>query len=163
MLRKLVVLIMVVLGVAACRCPVKSRCGSCKKAEGCSYKQQCPKSSGKCCKQTSHDVRNISTTEMKQIVDAKSALIFDARSAKYDDGRRIPGAKALSDKASPTELASAIPSKNSPVVTYCSNTQCPASAKLAAHLKANGYTNIIEYPEGIDGWVKSGNRYNNVK
>ena len=100
---------------------------------------------------------------MKTIVDSKSALIFDARSGKYDDGRRIPGAKALSYNSTPAELAAAIPDKSQSVVTYCANTQCPASGKLATLLKANGYTNVVEYPEGIDGWAAGGNKYDNAK
>ena len=172
MLRRFIVMMFAVCMVAACSCPYKSSCNHCAKTSEClKMKGECPKmkkgtcpmmKSG-CCATTSQHVRNVSTDEMKTIVDSKSALIFDARSAKYDDGRRIPGAKALSYTSTKEELAAAIPTKDSPVVTYCANTQCPASAKLAAHLKANGYTNIVEYPEGIDGWAASGNKFDEEK
>ncbi len=44
------------------------------------------------------------------------------------------------------------------LVTYCTNLKCPASRALAARLTALGYTHVLEYPEGIEGWVsqKSG-------
>jgi rhodanese-related sulfurtransferase len=106
---------------------------------------------------------NLSTFEMKSIVDSGSAVILDARSGKYDDGTRIPGAKSLNDKSTPEDVAAVIPSKDASVVTYCSNTQCPASKRLADHLTKLGYTNIKEYPEGIAGWREAGGPVDQVK
>jgi rhodanese-related sulfurtransferase len=105
----------------------------------------------------------LSTEEFKNIVDKKSSLIFDARTGKYDNGERIPGAKSLSAASSAEEVTNAIPDKNASIVTYCANPKCPASAALAEHLKKLGYTNIMEYPEGIDGWIKAGNKVDKVK
>ena len=50
-----------------------------------------------------------------------------------------------------------IPTKDTLVVTYCSNLKCPASAQLASALRKQGYSNILEYPVGIEGWVAAGN------
>ena len=99
----------------------------------------------------------LTTGEMKKVVDAKAATILDARAGKYDDGKRIPGAKSLNSESKKEEVEKALPSKAAPVVTYCSNLKCPASGMLAKHLKDLGYTNIREYPEGIKGWVEAGN------
>ena len=99
----------------------------------------------------------LTSGEMKKIVDAKSATILDARTGKFDDGNRIPGAKSLSSESSAADVAKVIPDKNLPVVTYCANLKCPASGMLAKHLKSLGYSNIREYPEGIEGWISSGN------
>lgn len=101
---------------------------------------------------------NLSTFAMKEIVDSGKAILLDARSGKYDDGYRIPGAKSLNSNSSEKEIAAIIPAKDSPVVTYCSNTKCPASAKLAKHLHELGYTNVKEYPEGIAGWRAAGGK-----
>jgi rhodanese-related sulfurtransferase len=110
-----------------------------------------------------NEFKMLSTAEFKTIVDNKSSLIFDARVGKYDTGERIPGAKSLSADSTAEEVAKAIPDKNASIVTYCANLQCPASAALAAHLKKLGYTNIMEYPEGIDGWKKAGNKVEKAK
>jgi rhodanese-related sulfurtransferase len=83
--------------------------------------------------------------------------ILDARTGKYDDGRRIPGAKALSPEAKAEDAAAVIKDKNTLVVTYCANLQCPASGLLAKRLKELGYRNVVELPEGIQGWVEGGN------
>lgn len=85
-----------------------------------------------------------------------SVVVLDARTGKYDDGNRIPGAKSLSPKADAEAVAKAIPSKDSLVVTYCAGTKCPASGMLAQHLSELGYKNIFEYPLGIEGWTKAG-------
>ncbi|QHI67946.1 rhodanese-like domain-containing protein [Tichowtungia aerotolerans] len=106
---------------------------------------------------------NLNTFEMKAIVDSGKAVILDARSGEYDDGYRIPGAKSLNSESTPEEIAAIIPSKESPVVTYCGNLKCPASAELAKHLKALGYTNVKEYPEGIAGWREAGGDVDKVK
>jgi rhodanese-related sulfurtransferase len=99
----------------------------------------------------------INTSGLKALLDSKApVLVFDARSGKWDDGKRIPGAKALSHEAKEEEISKLIPSKDTLVVTYCSNLKCPASHKLYSHLQGLGYKNLLEYPEGIEGWTKFG-------
>ncbi|HBC86166.1 MAG TPA: hypothetical protein DCZ94_04345 [Lentisphaeria bacterium] len=103
-------------------------------------------------------VKTVGTEEMQKIVEKKTALIFDARSVKYDTGERIPGARVISTETSSEDVANAIMGKNAAVVLYCSSTKCPASGNLAAYLKKLGYTNITVYPEGIEGWKAAGNK-----
>lgn len=83
--------------------------------------------------------------------------VLDARSGKYDDGRRIPGAKALSASASDDAIAALLPNKDGLIVTYCASLTCPASKALAERLRKLGYKNVIEYPQGIAGWTEAGN------
>ena len=100
---------------------------------------------------------HIDTVGLKHLIDSKvDVTILDARSGKYDDGRRIVGAKSLSYEATLKQAESVIPRRDSLIVTYCSNLKCPASAKLAKHLKELGYTNILEYSAGIEGWSNAG-------
>lgn len=91
------------------------------------------------------------------LIKAKTTLlIFDARPAKYDDGRRVPGARSLTAMATAEEVAALAPDKNALIVTYCANLQCQASPALAKHLRSLGYTNVIEMPVGIEGWAAEG-------
>ncbi|MBM4152641.1 MAG: rhodanese-like domain-containing protein [Kiritimatiellaceae bacterium] len=106
---------------------------------------------------------SVTTIQLKEHIDSKKAILLDARSAKYDDGFRIPGAKALSSTATEEEIAKVIPTKDALVITYCSNTQCPASKRLADHLIKLGYTHVLEYPEGIAGWRAAGGKVDPVK
>jgi rhodanese-related sulfurtransferase len=99
----------------------------------------------------------IGTDALAALVRAKAPVtILDARSGKFDDGRRIPGAKALAASADDATIAATAGAKDGLIVTYCSNPKCPASKKLAERLQALGYTNVIKYPDGIDGWVAAG-------
>ena len=82
------------------------------------------------------------------------ATILDARTGKWDDGRRIPGAKSLAANATPEQVAAvAGKNKDALIVTYCTNLKCQASKRLATALRGLGYTNVLEYPEGIEGWA----------
>jgi rhodanese-related sulfurtransferase len=89
--------------------------------------------------------------------------VLDARSGKYDDGKRIPGAVALNAGNTDEEIAKVLPDKGALVVTYCASLKCGASHKLAERLIKLGYLNIVEYPEGIAGWIKGGNKIIEVK
>lgn len=89
-------------------------------------------------------------------------VILDARAGKFDDGKRIPGAKSLNSESKDEEVAKVIPNKDSLIVTYCVNTGCKASSKLAEHLKEIGYTNVIEFPIGIEGWIAAGKKVESV-
>lgn len=86
----------------------------------------------------------------------QEVVVLDARSGKYDDGRRIPGATQLDADATAEEIAQVVPDKNATVVTYCSNLKCPASKYLAKSLAKHGYQNVHKLPEGIDGWEAAG-------
>ena len=106
----------------------------------------------------------ITTEGLKSLIGSHiSLVILDARSGKYDDGRRIPGAKSLNAESGEKEVSKIIPSKNSLVITYCASLECPASGKLHERLSKLGYKHVIEYPWGIKGWVEGGNSVETVK
>jgi rhodanese-related sulfurtransferase len=99
---------------------------------------------------------HIDTEALDVLIRSKTPLvILDARMAQWDDGKRIPGARLLTAEATAKQAAKFIPSKRSLVVVYCSNPHCPASGYLADQLSEFGYTNLLKYEEGIEGWVKS--------
>ncbi len=106
----------------------------------------------------------INTAGLKTLIGSGVPLtILDARSGKWDDGKRLPGALSLNSESKPEEIAKVLPKKDALVITYCSNLKCPASHKLYTHLKSLGYSNLIEYPEGIQGWIEAGNPVNEAK
>ncbi|MCX7847778.1 MAG: rhodanese-like domain-containing protein [bacterium] len=140
-------------------------CGSATAAEcatkctkGCYCDTSCP---GK--ETAEHGYRVIDTASLKALLaSGEPVTVVDARSGKYDDGRRIAGAISLPANASDEAIARALPDKQAKIVTYCSNTKCPASAKLAKRLVALGYTNVHKYPDGIAGWTAAGNPVSTV-
>lgn len=45
--------------------------------------------------------------------------------------------------------------KDVPIITYCANPGCNASNNLAKHIMNAGYSNVVEYPGGIEEWFKN--------
>jgi rhodanese-related sulfurtransferase len=106
----------------------------------------------------------INTAGLKALISSKAPLVLlDARSGKWDDKTRIPGAVSLAPDAGDEVVAKLLPDKNALIVTYCGSLQCPASAKLAAKLKTLGYTGVVEYSAGIAGWKEAGHQVDTVK
>lgn len=107
--------------------------------------------------------KKINTKELNQLRQSTALVIIDARSEEYDDGKRIPGAKLVPHDAEEAVIIEKLPNKTAAIVVYCVNVDCPASDMLARRLMRLGYTNVSEYPEGIEGWEKSGNPVETVK
>ncbi len=132
-------------------CPVTGACSAAAPEKACG-----PDCKKPCCAEKA-EIAEINTSGLKALLDSGAKVhILDARSGKYDDGRRIPGAESLAASATEEQAEKALPSKDALVVTYCSNLKCPASAMLAKRLKGLGYKNVIEYRHGIEGWANAG-------
>ena len=100
----------------------------------------------------------INITVLENLMESNVPMVLlDARSGEWDDKSRIPGARSLNDKSTRDEVNKIIETKDTLVVTYCSNLKCGASNKLYIHLKKLGYKNVLEYPFGIQGWLEAGN------
>ena len=100
---------------------------------------------------------HIDTRGLATLISSKVPLvILDARQGKWDDGKRIADAQTLPEGATKEQIEGLIPAKDSLIVVYCSNIQCPASNYLAGQLSELGYVNILKYKEGIQEWINSG-------
>jgi rhodanese-related sulfurtransferase len=133
-------------------CSEKAKCNLTGKDSGCSKKGKC-----KLYKKLKHGPY-INTTVLENLLESNLPMVLlDARSGKYDDKTRIPGAQSLNDKSTKDEVAKVIKTKDTLVITYCANLKCPASKNLYIHLKKLGYKNVLEYPFGMECWLESGN------
>lgn len=137
-------------------------CGSKSAVNKASAKADCaPANCGEKVKNTA--LKEVDTAKLSAMLAANEVdYVLDARSAEYDDGQRLPGAMVMTAGLSADEVAGVIPAKDNTIVTYCSSVKCSASSKLASHLRGLGYTNVIEYPEGLAGWQKAGNKIEKV-
>lgn len=158
----------------------KSDCsgGSCTgdaaaKAAGCTAGNAAK--AGACCPSTGKTaapaapIARIDANGLKALQSAKVPMVLiDARSGKYDDGNRIPGAIAIKNCTGscwtkPETYKNIVKSKNALVVTYCGASKCPLSSMVAGKLRAAGYTNVIEYKGGLADWKKLGNKTVNAE
>ena len=138
----------------------KTCCPAAKPFSAKAAKTKCgPGCAKACCAKKESAKATLSTATLQVLLRAKvPVVLLDARGGtKYDDARRIPGAKPLAVNASPEQLAAAVPSKDALIVTYCGSRKCPLSHRLSHRLKKAGYTNLLEYPDGIKGWAQAGN------
>lgn len=105
----------------------------------------------------------VNTAALEAMLRAKTPMtLLDARTGKFDDGIRIPGALSLAPDAADAQVAAMLPDKQKLVVTYCSNLKCPASRMLGEKLRTLGYGNVLEYHEGLEGWMAAGNAVEKV-
>jgi rhodanese-related sulfurtransferase len=98
----------------------------------------------------------ITRDELAAEIEAGAVTVVDALGGEYYAKQHLPGAIALVeadvDRLAPTLL----PDRAAPIVTYCSNSACPNSQRVADRLTALGYTNVRKYAGGIEDWVGAG-------
>ncbi len=149
---------LMVLSVPAARAGDCEKCGDAKDVKKGAFCAFGKKGDAPGCPVVGSREAVVNTAALKALIEAKApAAVLDARSGKYDDGKRLPGARQLSPDAEESVITTALPDKNALIVTYCAGLTCPASKSLADRLKKLGYSKVIEYPEGIAGWIAAGN------
>ena len=105
--------------------------------------------------------REISTNELRRILEAGSALVVDSRTAlEYAIGH-IPGAVNIAPKpntpmssytSDAAEIARLVPSLAMPIVLYCNGPYCGKSRRLGDDLVRAGFTNVSRYQLGTPVW-----------
>ena len=105
-----------------------------------------------------HPYTEIDAKALQELrANTENLVVIDSRGGKYFDGTMIEGAVNLSAQDTTAEsLASIVPTKDTPIVFYCTNTSCPASMKSAFKAREAGYTVLYKYPGGIEDWVSKG-------
>jgi rhodanese-related sulfurtransferase len=104
----------------------------------------------------------ISTAELRAILDAGSAVVFDARSPReFGTGhipraRNVPGKPGLAPSqytSDVREVERALKGDHSAnVVIYCNGMFCGRTKRLADELVAAGYTHVRRYQLGMPVW-----------
>lgn len=104
----------------------------------------------------------ISTAELRRVLEQKTATVFDARPYLEYAASHIPG--ALNVAAKPGVAMSAYVSdvheiervmggrKDAPLVLYCNGPFCGKSKRLAEELQQAGFTNVRRYQLGAPVW-----------
>ena len=106
--------------------------------------------------------KEVSTEELRQILETGTVFIFDARLSKEFAISHIPGAQNVPAKPN-TFMSEYVPdiaeigkavhgNKNAPMILYCNGPYCGKSKRLAEELLAAGYTNVRRYQLGIPVW-----------
>jgi len=105
------------------------------------------------------EIPRISIEELKQLVDAKAAVvILDAQLKEIYDRGHIRGAVSFPWKAEVTDAEAAPFPKDKLIVTYCDCGPGESdSADLAFQLQGLGFTNVkVLADPAVRGWKKAG-------
>ena len=99
----------------------------------------------------------ISVATAYKLWEGKKAVFIDALPADYYTKRHIPGALNISarDPESGMHFLKDLP-KDTILVSYCYNPQCPAGEQTAEYLISEGYTQVYDFKGGITTWQKAG-------
>ena len=101
----------------------------------------------------------IDATEFARLIDSSSDLIIlDLLLPEQYAAHHIPGAvnACLFEPDFFSEVAKLIPDKSTPVVVYDSNSRSQASTCAARNLERDGYRDVRDFSEGLDGWISAG-------
>ena len=100
--------------------------------------------------------RIITLDQMKRVMAEQHPLIFDARdTAAYRKGH-VKGARNIfgEEAGEHFEEMVLIP-RDTLIVIYCNNPQCHLGRMLGEFMGAFGFTNLLLYDDGWDGWEKA--------
>lgn len=105
---------------------------------------------------------DISTDELRRILQDRSAVVFDARPTREFAISHIPGALNVAPRpgmpphlyvSDVAEIGRVLNGdRNRPLVLYCNGPTCGKSRRLAVELIEAGYTNVRRYQLGAPGW-----------
>lgn len=104
------------------------------------------------------EFRTIATEELARKLAAREVVLIDARSEVEFGEVHIAGAVLVPARLVATKLPAVVKERSTPVVFYCNGPNCTKTLKAAKAAKAIGYTNVLEYKEGLPGWAKSGRK-----
>jgi 3-mercaptopyruvate sulfurtransferase SseA len=100
----------------------------------------------------------VSLEQMKQMFDAGTAVIIDARATtEYEEGH-IPGAINIPHDRIPEfmDVLTSEVSTDAHVVCYCRSLTCDFSDLLATEMKVIGYQSVSVFSGGWDQWKEAG-------
>ncbi|OGE82619.1 MAG: hypothetical protein A2846_01360 [Candidatus Doudnabacteria bacterium RIFCSPHIGHO2_01_FULL_49_9] len=100
----------------------------------------------------------ITTDDLKKKIDTKEDFaLLEVLGPETFAEFHIPGAKNVPvDDTFEGHVVQVVPDKNKTVVVYCRDIECHASAKATRRMEALGYTTLLEYHNGKDGWKAKG-------
>ncbi|HJV33907.1 rhodanese-like domain-containing protein [Geomonas sp.] len=100
----------------------------------------------------------IPIAQVKQMHDAKEAVVVDARSKVFFAQGHIAGAILLpleDAKKAPAALAGKF-ARDATIIAYCNGFSCHDSMELAKILMKAGYTSVYVYEGGFPEWRDAG-------
>lgn len=99
----------------------------------------------------------LSTARVAKNLGAEGLYVYDCNPKDLYDMSHVPGAIHINVK----EWQKLLPKdkKNSYIIFYCVNRLCNVSWEIAEATIKLGYENVYVMPDGIQGWIQNGMKY----
>jgi rhodanese-related sulfurtransferase len=82
-------------------------------------------------------------------------VLVNALAREAFESERIPGSISI-PVGDALRLAPEVLATDQPIVVYCSSRSCTASPTLAQKLVDLGFSEVIDFEGGIEGWERAG-------
>ena len=98
--------------------------------------------------------------ELRQRVEDgdTSAVLLNVLGRGAFEAGRIPSSLNLPVSEIAERAADVLPAPDQETIVYCASASCTLAKQAALLLRDVGYTNVREYPGGMDEWVERGGR-----
>lgn len=99
-------------------------------------------------------METVTTEKLKDMrQQGDDVAIVDVLSEEAYRGSHLPGAINVPLQGEfESDIQQAVPDKSRPVVLYCADEDCPASAEAAKKMEALGYETVYDYEGGKQAW-----------
>jgi rhodanese-related sulfurtransferase len=106
--------------------------------------------------------KEVTAEEVRRLMRERDDLvILDVLSPESYERRHLPRAVNVPESSGDfeTNVRSVAPSKDAPIVAYCSDADCEAGPRAARRLEELGYHEVYEFRDGLEGWQQAGERF----
>jgi rhodanese-related sulfurtransferase len=104
-------------------------------------------------------MQKITTEELekKMTNERDELLLLDTRGDEAYAKEHLPHAKSIPESAL-RERVEGVVDKDTEIIVYCTDEDCPVSRKAGEQLESMGYINVVHFSSGIEGWKESGHQ-----
>lgn len=96
----------------------------------------------------------------KHLANGKTKVINVLSKGSFDK-KHLPGSVNIPEESPDfaQQVQQMVPDKSTPVIVHCSSMECQASTRAARKLEGAGYTNVVDFKAGLQGWQEAGNEF----
>lgn len=102
---------------------------------------------------------HITARDLKQRLSTEDRPpVINVLPEEYYDAKHIPGSVNIphNNEGFTQRVLELVEDQDEPVIVYCANADCDASVKAAQTLEQAGFSNVMDFEDGTEGWAQAG-------
>jgi len=92
----------------------------------------------------------------KNIENNEDFILIDVLSKESYQAKHIPKSINIPVDEITDRAEKELPDKEKPIVVYCASKTCNASPSAVKKLEEMGYKEVLDYEDGLAGWLEAG-------